>query len=133
MAAHQNHRDLGPLRPAGRRSAVWWAVLGKTLQPYPDFQRITGGHGPGLVQGLGAAPPSTRYSSSEKKIAGYMKPGSLLLVFEMPRSAVRAPCGGSAETGAGGVRRLLVPILLNGGFGYENLRLYSPLAVDDRL
>jgi hypothetical protein len=28
---------------------------------------------------------------------------------------------GPAETGAGGVRRLLVSILLNGGFGYENL------------
>jgi hypothetical protein len=40
---------------------------------------------------------------------------------------------GPAETGAGGVRRLLVPILLNGGFGYENLRLYSPVAVDHRL
>ena len=36
----------------------------------------------------------------------------------MPRQAVRAPFGGPAETGAGGVRRLLVPILLNGGFGY---------------
>src|ERR1700753_559912 len=52
----------------------------------------------------------------------------------MPRLAVRAPFGGLAETGAGGVRRLLVPILLNGGFGYENyLRFRSPLAVDHRL
>jgi CheY-like chemotaxis protein len=33
-----------------------------------------------------------------------------------------------------GVRRLLVPILLNGGFGYENyLQFCSPLAVDHRL
>ena len=39
--------------------------------------------------------------------------------------------GGSAETGAGGVRRLLVSILLNGGFGYEDyLRFCSALAVD---
>jgi hypothetical protein len=41
---------------------------------------------------------------------------------------------GPAETGAGGVRGLLVSILLNGGFGYEDyLRLCSPLAVDHRL
>jgi hypothetical protein len=49
-----------------------------------------------------------------------LKPGSLFLVFFIPRQAVRAPFGGPAETGAGGVQRLLVPILLNGGFGYEN-------------
>src|SRR6202022_2882470 len=66
--------------------------------------------------------------------AGLLKPGALFLVFGMPRSAVRAPFGGLAETGAGGVRRLLVPILLNGGFGYENdLRFCSPLAVHPRL
>jgi hypothetical protein len=69
-----------------------------------------------------------------KKFAGLLKPGALFLVFGMPRQAVRAPFGGSAETGAGGVRRLLVPILLNGGFGYENyLRFCSPLAVDHRI
>jgi len=69
-----------------------------------------------------------------KKSASLLKPGLLFLVFAMPRQAVQAPFGGSAETGAGGVRRLLVPILLNGGFGYENyLRFCSPLAVDHRL
>jgi hypothetical protein len=56
-----------------------------------------------------------------------LKPGALFLVFCMPRQAVRAPFGGSAETGAGGFRRLLVPILLNGGFGYEDyLRFLLP-------
>jgi hypothetical protein len=41
---------------------------------------------------------------------------------------------GPAETGAGGVRCLLVPILLNGGFGYEDyVRFFSPLAVDHRI
>jgi hypothetical protein len=69
-----------------------------------------------------------------KKLAGLLKPEALFLVFCMPRKAVRAPFGGPAETGAGGIRRLLVPILLNGGFGYENyLRFCSPLAVDHRL
>jgi hypothetical protein len=33
---------------------------------------------------------------------------------------------GSAETGAGGVRSLLVSILLNGGFGYENYLRFCP-------
>src|ERR1700724_4802529 len=68
-----------------------------------------------------------------KKFAGLLKPGALFLVFCMPRKAVRAPSPGPVETGAGGVRRLLVPILLNGGFGYEDLRLCSPVAVDDRV
>jgi CheY-like chemotaxis protein len=69
-----------------------------------------------------------------KKSASLLKPEALFLVFGMPRLAVRAPFGGLAETGAGGVRRLLVPILLNGGFGYENyLRFCPPLAVDHRL
>ena len=54
--------------------------------------------------------------------------------FLRAAKTVRAPFGGPAETGAGGVRRLLVPILLNGGFGYEDyLRFCSPLAVDHRL
>jgi hypothetical protein len=58
----------------------------------------------------------------------------LFLIFNVPPLAVRAPFGGPVETGAGGVRCLLVPILLNGGFGYENdVRLFSPLAVDDRI
>jgi hypothetical protein len=58
----------------------------------------------------------------------------LFLIFNVPPSAVRAPFGGPAETGAGGVRCLLVPILLNGGFGYEDyVRLFSPLAVDHRI
>jgi hypothetical protein len=47
--------------------------------------------------------------------------------------AVRAPIGGPAEIGAGGVRAPARTILLNGGFGYENLRLHSPVAVDDRV
>ena len=34
---------------------------------------------------------------------------------------------GPAETGAGGVRRLLVPILLNRGFGYEDYLRFAPL------
>ena len=56
------------------------------------------------------------------------------LISCVPRQAVRAPFGGPAETGAGGVRGLLVSILLNGGFGYEDyLRFCSPLAVDHRL
>jgi hypothetical protein len=67
-----------------------------------------------------------------KKSPTLLKPNWPLLVFWLPRHAVRAPFGGSDETGAGGVRPLLVPILLNGGFGYENLRLHSPLAVHDR-
>src|SRR5258708_25006543 len=68
-----------------------------------------------------------------QKSTSLLKPKRPLLVFCVPRYAVRAPLEGPAETGAGGVRRLLVPNLLNGGFGYENLRLHSPVAVDDRL
>src|SRR5258708_37600031 len=64
-----------------------------------------------------------------KKSTSLLKPKRPLLVFCVPRYAVRAPLEGPAETGAGGVRRLLVPNLLNGGFGYENLRLHSPVAV----
>jgi len=51
-------------------------------------------------------------------------------------AALRGPGAlrGPVETGAGRLRRLLVPILLNGGFGYEDkLRLRSPLAVDHRI
>ena len=59
-----------------------------------------------------------------------MKPKEPLLISCPPRHAAQAPFGGLAETGAGGVRCLLVPILLNGGFGYGNLRLHAPLAVD---
>ena len=59
-----------------------------------------------------------------------MKPKKPLLISCPPRHAAQAPFGGLAETGAGGVRCLLVPILLNGGFGYGNLRLHAPLAVD---
>jgi hypothetical protein len=72
--------------------------------------------------------------TSPQKMADPLETESAFASF-LPAAtrAVRAPLGGPAETGAGGVRRLLVPILLNGGFGYENLRLYSPLAVDDRL
>jgi hypothetical protein len=56
------------------------------------------------------------------------------LISCLPRQAVRAPVGGPAETGAGGVRGPLISILLNGGFGYEDyLRFCSPLAVDHRL
>ena len=36
---------------------------------------------------------------------------------------------GPGETGAGGVRRLLVSILLLGGFGYEDLRFHPPAAI----
>ena len=68
-----------------------------------------------------------------KKLAGLLKPGALFLVFCMPRQAVREPFGPGAD-GRRRYRRLLVPILLNGGFGYENyLRFCSPLAVVHRL
>jgi CheY-like chemotaxis protein len=108
-------------------AAVRRAVPTKTVQLYPDFQRLTGPHGPGLNKEPFPKLP-------RKKSASLLKPEALFLVFGMPRLAVRAPFGGLAETGAGGVRRLLVPILLNGGFGYENyLRFCSPLAVDHRL
>lgn len=70
-------------------------------------------------------------SNFEKVPASLLKPDGLFLIFIVPPSAARAPFRGPAETGAGGVRCLLVPILLNGGFGYEDdLRLFSPLAVD---
>jgi len=49
-----------------------------------------------------------------------LKPKWAFLLFWLPQPAARAPSG-PGETGAGGVRSLLVPILLNGGFGYENL------------
>src|SRR5215210_161780 len=55
-----------------------------------------------------------------------LKPIGLFLICNVPREAVRAPFGGSAETGAGGVRGLLVPNLLNGGFGYENYLRFCP-------
>jgi len=74
-----------------------------------------------------------RLTMNQKFLAFLLKPNGDLLVFCVPRSAARAPFGGSAETGAGGVRRLLVPILLFGGFGYEDLRHRSPMAVNYRL
>ena len=55
-----------------------------------------------------------------------MKSDWLFLIFSVPPQAVRAPFGGPAETGAGGVRSLLVPILLNGGFGYEDSLRFCP-------
>src|ERR1700692_1452282 len=80
-----------------------------------------------------ATPPSKRYVAA-KKIRRPLETGMTFSSFWHAAKAVRAPFGGSAETGAGGVRRLLVPILLNGGFGYENyLRFCSPLAVDRRI
>jgi hypothetical protein len=39
---------------------------------------------------------------------------------------------GLTKAGAGGVRRLLIPILLNGGFGYEDLRFRPALALKHR-
>ena len=70
----------------------------------------------------------------ETNLIAHLKSNLLFLIFSVPRQAVRAPFGGPAETGAGGVQRLLVPILLNGGFGYEDyLRFCSPLAIDHRL
>ena len=78
-------------------------------------------------------PWAKRYVAA-KKIRRPLETGMTFSSFWHAAKAVRAPLGGSAETGAGGVRRLLVPILLNGGFGYENyLRFCSPLAVDHRL
>src|SRR6202011_3450324 len=85
------------------------------------------------VRGAGRTGRRKAQCGLYQKIAALLKPESLLLVFCLPRHAVRAPLLGPAETGAGGVRRLLVPILLNGGFGYESIRLYSPVAVDDRV
>ena len=80
-----------------------------------------------------AKQPRSR-SLHSKLLASLLKFGRLFLIFNVPPSAVRAPLGGPAETGAGGVRCLLVPILLNGGFGYEDyVRLFSPLAVDRRI
>lgn len=37
---------------------------------------------------------------------------------------------GPGKVGAGRVRRLLIPILLNGGFGYDQLRLRPLLAFE---
>ena len=63
-----------------------------------------------------------------------LKPNGDLLVFWLPRQADRAPLRGPARRVPEGIRDLLVSILLNGGFGYEDyLRLCSPLAVDHRL
>ena len=86
----------------------------------------------------GLAPFSQLLLDGQRAVANkssfLLKPNSDLLVFWLPRQAVRAPIRGPAETGAGGVRGLLVSILLNGGFGYEDyLRLCSPLAVDHRI
>jgi hypothetical protein len=70
----------------------------------------------------------------EMSLVAHLKSNRVFLILSVPRQAVRAPFGGPAETGAGGVRRLLVSNLLNGGFGYEDyLRFCSPLAIDHRL
>src|SRR6476469_4792793 len=76
---------------------------------------------------------SMRNNRFTKKFCLLLKPKRSLLIFYPPPRAARAPFGGPAEAGAGGVRHPLVSILLNGGFGYENLRLRSPLAVNHRL
>jgi hypothetical protein len=55
-----------------------------------------------------------------------LKPNCDLLVLCVPRPAVPGALRGLGGDGAGRVRRLLVPILLFGGFGYENLR-HAPL------
>src|SRR5438309_1814685 len=73
-----------------------------------------------LVRSHGCAKSLSRIS------VALLKPIGLFLICNVPREAVRAPFGGSAETGAGGVRRLLVPNLLNGGFGYENYLRFCP-------
>jgi hypothetical protein len=67
-----------------------------------------------------------------KKSLALLKPEKPLLIFFRRHTRPGRLSQGLVETGADGVRRLLVPILLNGGFGYGNLRLHSPLAVDDR-
>jgi hypothetical protein len=60
-----------------------------------------------------------------------LKPEPLFLVFGMPHQRSGCPSGARRGRGAGGVRRLLVPILLNGEFGYENyLRFCSPFAIE---
>src|ERR1700730_4033431 len=82
---------------------------------------------------FGGRPGSGSNLGFTKKSLTLLKPEKLWIISSTPQDAARAPLAGPAETGAGGVRRLLVSILLNGGFGYENLRLRSPLAVDDRL
>src|ERR1700676_525243 len=88
-----------------------------------------------LVNFCGGEKASAAHANPKftKNIHAPLKPNRLLRIFRLPRQAVRAPFAGPVETGAGGVRRLLVPILLNGGFGYEDLRLCSPVAVDDRV
>jgi molecular chaperone IbpA len=42
-------------------------------------------------------------------VIALLKSDRLFLIFSVPRQAARAPFEGPAETGAGGVRRLLVP------------------------
>jgi hypothetical protein len=72
-----------------------------------------------FAQWTSATPLEIQLASSNFLLAATSGPGALQ---------------GPGETGAGGVRRLLVSILLNGGFGYEDyLRFCSPLAVDRRL
>ena len=69
-----------------------------------------------------------------KIFPGLLKPDWLFLIFCLPPDAVRAPFQGPAATGAGRIRRLLVPNLLYGGFGYENhLRFRPALAFDHRI
>ena len=50
-----------------------------------------------------------------------LKPIWLSLILQVPRKCGPGALAGPEETGAGGVRSLLVPILLNGGYGYEDL------------
>jgi len=61
-----------------------------------------------------------KLSRNKNIFAPFLKPIRDLLVLCVPRGAVPGAFRGLVETGAGGVRRLLVPILLCGGFGYED-------------
>jgi CheY-like chemotaxis protein len=55
------------------------AVLAKTLQPRPDFQRLTGPHRPGLKKACGDAPASGKYR--RKKIRRPLETGSAFSSF----------------------------------------------------
>jgi hypothetical protein len=65
---------------------------------------------------------------------GRLKLFGLFLIFWLPRMRSECPSG-LGKAGAGGVRSLLVPNLLYGGFGYEDhdFRLCPPFAIDHRL
>ena len=105
MAAHQNYRDIGPLRRTGRRSAVRRAVPGETLQLRPDFQRLTESHGPGLEHGLGRHPRAGSPVAA-KKIRRPLETGSTFSSF---LHAAKSGPGALRGPGGDGRRRCPTP------------------------